>query len=249
MIKEIKQAEWLKMLDERDECTKDGKGGHGFRSARIGLDGRIESVGVGGHGLMFQFSGSVEPEMMGFAGEGRREFFFADDDTVSLLVGLPKDFSVPPVKIPNLSMAYPTIGIVPRDKWIADYVGVYQHKAATGVCGSDSAPLSVKPVAIEVNRFRVPVAVIAEAKFKLFETETDITPQDILCFTYGLSRHDLNYWGANVGSTTAPEAYFNNDLDLVYNADPTRFRHNRGYHGDYFEKRGIPIPSVANEAA
>lgn len=33
-----------------------------------------------------------------------------------------------------------------------------------------------------------------------------------------------------------------------YNADPTRFHHNELRHGDYFEKRGIPIPSVTEVA-
>lgn len=245
MVKELSQAEWLGMLDEHDPMTADGSCGHAVCSARIGLDGRIVSVGLCGHGAMFSFSVHIHPETAWFLGEGRREFFFAEDGTISLLTGLPDGFSVPSVRVENLSMAYPSVGIVPRDKWIADYVGVVKHKIETGSCVRDFATDSVKPVAIEVNRFRVPTAVIVESGFRGRTTEREIAPDDILCETYGLVRNNLlENWGAKVGTTKTPEAYFNNDLDLVYNADTSRFHRNNGIHGYYFGKRGVSNPTL-----
>lgn len=234
----LSQKEWLKLFDDFDPDTKGGNGRHTLRETRVDADGRAISVGVDTRCRGYDIWGkTLEAAEASFAGGGARAFSFEEDGSLSLLVGVESPSDAQPFKSKDLSGSFGKVGTIKRDKWVADYLGVGQRTKR------DAATTAFRAVCLGVDRFGYPTAVVCEKTNKrpVYTTEVQITPQDILTFTYGLVRENLEKWGYE-GFHKELTAYFTKDLDLVYDAG-VPFHHNGGYHGDYFEETETPHPA------
>lgn len=229
-MEKIAMADWLKAYDKKN----------GVRSIpwSIGIDAvgvvrvRVDSTlpsGVEALGI------PVEPTEI--LDDGRTAAFTIEENgSVSLLVGegeVPKFVpSVPKTgRLPLKPM------VIPFERWFADYKAVRVHKAK-GDRDDEARAKSIRIKGLRIGDGNRVKRIVTEEKGCFYWDESFIDLQRILLFTYGLVRNSIMVsWGQRDEGGYL-NAYFNENLDVVFDADTRCFYYSESYNDDYFRKSG-----------
>lgn len=168
--------------------------------------------------------GRLEPRYLHcFSTEGERYFVKEGDGSISLCIGENADDNK--VCINKKKLNNPKV--IPFEKWVKDYFKLYnlQHSDVRDKYYGHYC------IGCELNQY----GFIRNVRFNVktyynYPKEINITPTDILVFTYGMSRNDVcDEW--HPGATTSEECrkcYFDESFNLIFD-DDEGYSINEGY--------------------
>lgn len=186
-MKTYKESEWLKKEDV--ELT----------GMMVIKDDTIASLGV------CHSNGGISTYSIWYSNPGKRDYRLEDDGTVSLVEDAEEKV------ISKISPSNTTIKnkkVIPFAKWFKDYVPVYNHIRIRKV--DHIKGISVD--GLEVGRDGTVKQLRITKDYGSFKIDNVcLEAEDILAFTYGLSRDCLDPWRCH--------SYFNENYDLIFDDD------------------------------
>ena len=185
-MKIYKENEWLKKED--GEITR-----------AVIKNGVIASLGIRSR------DGSLECHSIWYSKPGKRDYRLEDDGTVSLVEDA-EEKVVSKVKSSNI--AFKNKKVIPFAKWFKDYVPVYNHIRIR----KEDHIKGISIDGLEVMRDGTVKELKITKDYGAFKIDDlCLEAEDILAFTYGLSRDCLDPWRCH--------SYFNENYDLVFDDD------------------------------
>lgn len=200
-MKIYKENEWFKKED-------------GGITGMVIKDGVIASLGV------CRCNGGYSTYSIWYSRPGKKDYKLEDDGTISLVedseVKVVSKVRPPNVEIKNRK-------VIPFSKWAKDYAPVHNHT-------HKGEKYDIKGISVDGLEIRrdgtVKELKITEDHWIYKVDDLCLEADDILIFTYGLSRNDcFDHWRNH--------AYFNENYDLIFD-DDGKYDYNSGYNGDYF---------------
>ena len=181
-----KENEWLKKED--GEITR-----------AVIKNGVIASLGIRSR------DGSLECHSIWYSKPGKRDYRLEDDGTVSLVEDAEEKVIS---KVKSSNIAFKNKKVIPFAKWFKDYVPVYNHIRIR----KEDHIKGISIDGLEVMRDGTVKELKITKDYGAFKIDDlCLEAEDILAFTYGLSRDCLDPWRCH--------SYFNENYDLVFDDD------------------------------
>ncbi len=186
-------------------------------------DGTIASLGV------CRKNWGISTYSIWYSKPGKRDFRLEDDGSVSLV----EDAGEKAIsKISPSNIDIKNKRVIPFSKWFKDYVPVYNHIRIRKV--DHIKGISVD--GLEVGRDGTVKQLRITKDYGNFKIDdVCLEAEDILVFTYGISRDCLDSWKNH--------SYFNENYDLVFD-DDGKYEYNSGYNEKYFGEGKCGLESI-----